>query len=330
MQGLTGGNVQIVDSLTRAGISDLQETLFAACRSLVLDRSRLEAPPYMPIDRCFVLKGVGTVVTGTLVRGELKVGQPVSLSSHPGEYRIRSLHNHNAVVSTITAGHRVGVHLNGLRLEDAQRGDVLIAPDYPCRSRSMNVTLDLLKGSSFSWKPGLRAHFLAGSFESECRLWGLVQSDGNTWAQVHLPSEACFYRGQRFILRSTNPLITVGGGTIVDIAPDRPRKVTEAEQHPERYFEIFHPTVFELAALARKWMWDKQDVPAGAVKTAPGLAWHSRLDDIVRANLASGSPVQRASLPNGPFRRFHPRSKSSRNTCTPISNRFSRTTSRTS
>ena len=292
-----GGSVQVVDSFTGGGIPELKETLFAACRSLNPDKTVLAAPPYLPIDRCFVLKGVGIVVTGTLVRGELKVGQSVALSSHPGEYRIRSLHNHNASVSTLTAGHRVGVQLNGLRLEDVERGDVLTAPEYPCRSRFLNVTLDLLKGSPFSWKPGQRAHFLTGASEMECRLWGLVHADTTAWVQVHLPREACFYRGQRFILRSTNPLVTVGGGTIVDIAPERPRKVTEAEQHRDRYFEIARPAVFELAALAKKWMWDQPEVPVGA-RIASGLAWSNRLDDLVRAKIdewigrANGEPAE--------------------------------------
>src|SRR5678810_482358 len=92
IERLTAGPVEIVDSLSKAGIPQLKETLFAACRSLSTDKSRIEASPYMPIDRCFVLKGVGTIVTGTLVRGALRVGQSVSLSSVGGEFRIRSLH----------------------------------------------------------------------------------------------------------------------------------------------------------------------------------------------------------------------------------------------
>ena len=298
MQRLTDGNPQIVDSLTRAGIPQLLENLFATCRSFDSGKSRIEALPYMPIDRCFVLKGVGTVVTGTLVRGELKVGESMSLSSHGGEYRIRSLHNHNAVVSNIPAGHRVGVHLHGLKLEDTQRGDVLVPPGYPFRSRYLNVTLDVLKESGFRWKPGLRAHFLAASFETECRMWGLVQSGTNTWVQIHLPEEACFYPGQRFILRSTNPLITVGGGTIVDIAPDRPRKITEPEQNRARYFDMSRPAVFELAALARKWMWEKQEAVPGGVRTASGLVWNTRMDDATDAKLsewiarAKGEPAE--------------------------------------
>jgi selenocysteine-specific elongation factor len=291
IQRLTPGPVEIVDSLTRTGIPQLKETLFAACRSIGSDRSRTEAPPYMPIDRCFVLKGVGTIVTGTLVRGQLKVGDSVALSSQGADYRIRSLHNHNALVESISAGHRVGVHLHGLKLDDACRGDVLISPEYRFRSRHINATIDLVSGSTFRWKPGLRMHFLAASFEMECRLWGFVQSGSRTWVQIHLPQEACFYPGQRFILRSTNPLLTVGGGTVVDIAPDRPRRVTDAEQQRDRYFEIFRPAVFETAALATKWMC-QPEFPDRDVLTASGLVWHRKMDELTLAKL--GEWIRRA------------------------------------
>ena len=275
VEQLTNLPVEIVDSRSRVGIPHLLETIFTACRSLGSDRSRAEALPYMPVDRCFVLKGVGAVVTGTLIRGELKEGDFVSISSHADAYRIRSLHNHNKVVAGIGAGHRVGVHLHGLKVEDVQRGDVLVPPDYPYRSRRLNAQIQLLKGARFDWKPGLRAHFLAASFEMECRLWGLAPSSTHTWIQIHLPREACFHPGQRFILRSTNPLVTIGGGTIVDIDPDRPRRVTEAEQDRARYFEASRPAVFELGALSKKWMCTPQDLQAQAIQTSAGLAWHA-------------------------------------------------------
>jgi selenocysteine-specific elongation factor len=238
----------------------------------------------MPIDRCFVLKGVGTVVTGTLIRGELREGDTVSLSSGPDHYRIRSLHNHNATVSHMPPGHRAGVHLHGLKTEDAKRGDVLVGAGYTWRSRYLNVQLELLSGTAFRWKPGLRSLFLAASFETECRLWGMVHSDNTTWCQIHLPDEACFYPGQRFILRSTNPLITIGGGTIIDIAPDRQRRVTEAELNRDRYFEVSRPTIYLAAALAKKWMCDVEDLPVNLRRKA-GLLWHPRFDELASAKI---------------------------------------------
>src|SRR5688572_12678338 len=80
VQGLIDAPILVADSMTKAGIPELRHALFDACRSLASDSSRVDAPPYMPVDRCFVLKGVGVVVTGTLVRGQLNVGDSVSLA----------------------------------------------------------------------------------------------------------------------------------------------------------------------------------------------------------------------------------------------------------
>jgi selenocysteine-specific elongation factor len=181
-------------------------------------------------------------------------------------------------VNRISAGHRVGVHLHGIKVDDVQRGDTLVAADYPYRSRSVNVELELLNGSTFRWKPGLRAHFLAASFEMECRIWGLVRSNGKIRAQLQLPQEACFYPDQRFILRSTNPLKTIGGGIVVDVAPDRPRRVTEPEQDRGRYLELSRPAVFKVASLARKWMCEEEEITGDELRRSAGLVWHTKLD----------------------------------------------------
>src|SRR5262245_28626828 len=68
IERLVPARAYVVDSLTSQGISELRDAIFDACRSLGSDKSHVEALPYLSIDRCFVLKGVGTVVTGTLVR----------------------------------------------------------------------------------------------------------------------------------------------------------------------------------------------------------------------------------------------------------------------
>jgi len=285
IENLLPQRVHVVDSLTRMGIPELLDGIFDACRLLGSEKSRVEALPYLPIDRCFVLKGFGAVVTGTLVRGTLREGDSVSITSQPVPYRIRSLHQHNQAIASISAGHRVGVHLQGLKADDVARGDVLVAEGYPCRSRYLNAQLQLLKGAALRWKPGLRAHFLAASFEMECRLWGLVESTDHFWVQIQLPREACFFAGQRFILRSTNPLITIGGGTVVDIAPDRPRRVTEPERSPKRYFELSKPAVFELTGLTKKWMCGPKELPSTDIRQAFGLIWHSKLDTLVASKL---------------------------------------------
>lgn len=296
--------VRLVDSLSGRGIPELREALFAACRSIARDPSKLDAPAYMPIDRCFVLKGVGAVVTGTLVRGRLETGAQIEVSSSPESWRIRSLHNHSTQVDNIGAGHRVGVHLHGIRADAIDRGDVLVAHDYPYRSDRINVELRLLEGKAFRLKHGLRALFLAASYEMECRLWGFAESSRGLWVQVQLPRETCFYPGQRFILRSTNPLATVGGGTIVDLYPDRARRITDGER---RFYETGDlvayvgtspAAIFEASELETRWMRPEgslfeearaSDVlrvtPARLGRRDVGLLWHRNLEQRALAEI---------------------------------------------
>ena len=106
---LSSCSPQVVDSISKRGIIALRETIFAACRNLVPKKSQSKGLVYMPIDRSFVVKGVGTVVTGTLTCGRFSRSDTVAISSGNGPCRIRSLHNHFKSVESITAGHRVGV-----------------------------------------------------------------------------------------------------------------------------------------------------------------------------------------------------------------------------
>lgn len=312
--GLGRFPTRVVDSVSGRGIDALREALFEACRSLETDPERLASPAFMPIDRSFVLKGVGTVVTGTLVRGRLEAGQSVETASAPGDaWRIRSLHNHNTQVPAIGAGHRVGVQLHGVRPGGVARGDILVAVDYPYRTDRLNAELRLLPGKTFRLKHGVRALFLAASYEMECRLWGTRESGGRLWTQVQLPQETCFYPDERFVLRSTNPLATIGGGLVRDLEPDRLRRITDAELALYAGGGLADYVrasggIFEVGDLETRWM-----RPAGSVSAAirndavlsatdarigkreVGLLWH---EDLTRralehlGGLASGAATE--------------------------------------
>jgi selenocysteine-specific elongation factor len=294
--GLGRFPTQVVDSVSGRGIDALRNALFEACRSLETDPERLNAPAFMPIDRSFVLKGVGTVVTGTLVRGRLEAGTSVETASAPGDaWRIRSLHNHNTQVAAIAAGHRVGVQLHGVRPGGVARGDILVAADYPYRSDRLNAELRLLPGKTFRLKHGVRALFLAASYEMECRLWGARESGGRLWAQVQLPQETCFYPEERFVLRSTNPLATVGGGIVRDLEPDRLRRLTDPELALYGGGDLADYVrasggIFEAGELEVRWMRPEGSVQAdvgkdpalGTTETRIGkrdvrLVWHEDL-----------------------------------------------------
>ena len=262
--------LHLVDSASGRGIAGLKQAIFTCCRDG--DDAEDRGLPYLPVDRVFSVRGIGTVVTGTLVRGRLAEGDHVAFAGQPGSWRVRSLHNHSAPVAEIGAGHRVGVNLAGLGADATRRGAVLVAPWHPYAGRFLNVRLRWVEGAPREWKHGVRLLFHAGSTEVECRLWGVEPEGSAAWAQVELRSELPFFPGQRFILRNTNPLTTVGGGEVLDLAPDRPRRLSPAERTAyalrERggawlaaYLEGAREPVLDLAALARRWM-----VPEGRLR----------------------------------------------------------------
>jgi selenocysteine-specific elongation factor len=263
--------LHVVDSLSGRGVQELTATILDACRDP--EPAGDPALPYLPVDRVFSVRGAGTVVTGTLVHGRLAEGDQVAVTSLPGSWRVRSLNNHHARVAAIGAGHRVGVNLAGVEPDAVRRGDVLVAPGHPHAGRFVNVRLRWVEGAPAEWRHGARLLFYAGCSEAECRLWGLVRdedagagaADDATWAQIELPRPAPFFPGQRFILRSTSPLATVGGGEVLDVAPDRPRRVTASERAAYALRARGEPAlaaylagggapVLDLGAVAARWM----------------------------------------------------------------------------
>jgi selenocysteine-specific elongation factor len=288
-----------VDSLSGRGIPELKQTLFATCREHA--EPDADELPYLPIDRVFSVRGAGTVVTGTLMRGRLAEGVRVALAPRAESWRVRSLNSHHTRVVEIGAGNRVGVNLSGVEVAAVRRGDTLVAADYPYVGRFLNVRLRLLESAPPAWKHGLRVLLYAGCFEVQCRVWGVTRDEGLVWAQVELPRELPFFPGQRFILRNTNPLTTIGGGEVLDLAPDRPRRVTPAERAAYRrrvrgepwlaaYLAGARDPVLDLAVLARRWMVPGAELgrqaatsaelrtTAGAPRGASTLVWRTELE----------------------------------------------------
>jgi len=291
--------LHIVDSHTGRGIDLLRDAIFdAAGGARARAAQKGVGEPYLPIDRVFSARGIGTVLTGTLVRGRLAVGDQLRLASQPDvPLRIRSLHQHHAAVATSEAGDRVGVNLAGRAPDAARRGDVLVGPAHPYRARFVNVRLQLLSQASGKPRHGGRMLFYAGCTEVECRLWGVSDEGAHCWAQIELPRELSFHSEQRFILRTNSPLTTVGGGQVVDIAPDRRRRVTSAERTAyaartqcARYLEAYvgeRGCPCDVSALATRWMVRPEDLLRDAAEAAalrvrrgdpttgaPALVWH--------------------------------------------------------
>lgn len=207
----------------------------------------------LAIDRCFTLKGAGTVVTGTAFSGELRVGDSLLLSPPATPVRVRSLRVHDAPAERGGAGQRIALALAGVDRDAVERGMWLLAPSLHAPLRRFDAQLRVLSG-----QPPLRhwtqVHLHLGAEDVPARVAlldaGEIVPGGEGWAQISVEREIGALAGDRFILRDAGARHTIGGGRVLDIFPPTRRK-----RSPER--------LAMLAALA-------DDDPGVALQLAAG------------------------------------------------------------
>ncbi|MCP4210659.1 MAG: selenocysteine-specific translation elongation factor [Halieaceae bacterium] len=190
--------------------------------------------PRLPIDRVFTISGFGTVVTGTLLDGSLRVGDEIVIM--PGELpgRIRGLQTHKTQFDITRPGSRVAVNLSGLHPLQVERGQVLSLPGVLKGSKRVDVRLRALADAPLL-RHNMEITFHSAAAEVMGRL-RLLEGDemtpgSETWAQVELRDPVAVARGDRYIIRRPSPSTTVGGGTVVDPTPRR--------RHRRRRPELF-------------------------------------------------------------------------------------------
>ncbi len=218
-----------VSSTTGAGITEFLAAVEAAVREAA-PRS-LTAPARLPVDRAFIVEGFGTVVTGTLWRGVLRVGDTVDVQPGDRAARVRSLEVHGRSVPEARAGQRTAVALHGLAREEVQRGDWVVAPGSIHTSQLLDARVRLLS-SAPPLKSGARVRVYLGASEVLGRVVFLEAPEGGgtrlapggtALVQVRLEEPIAADRGDLFVLRAYSPLVTLGGGTVLDAAPEKHR-----------------------------------------------------------------------------------------------------------
>ena len=219
--GLAGSPVIPVSAVFGEGIDALKEELERQTGLVRLKDEQL--PARLPIDRVFTLKGIGTVVTGTLWSGT--VGDTDHLELLPGGMgvRLRSLQVHDRSRDTVFAGERVAANLAGVSHGDVTRGDVLVTPGTFRPTHMVDASVTVLGDWKRPLRRGTRLRFHHGTREVMGRIYPLEGdrvSPGETRpAQLRLESVAVCAPGDRFIIRSYSPVTTIGGGTVVDAHP---------------------------------------------------------------------------------------------------------------
>jgi selenocysteine-specific elongation factor len=220
---LAGAEVVAVSAVTGSGLAALLEKLDQLLERVPAKRDIGRAR--LPVDRVFVMAGFGTVVTGTLVDGGLKVGQEVEILPSGLRARIRGLQTHKQKLESTPPGGRVAVNLGGVRSDDLRRGDVLCLPGQLESSWAIDAQLRLLRSAPRPLKHNAEVEFFSGSAQimAHVRLLNdeIIQPGQEGWVQFRLAQPCALVRGDRFVIRLPSPSLTIGGGAVVDPVPRR-------------------------------------------------------------------------------------------------------------
>jgi selenocysteine-specific elongation factor len=224
---LEGAPIISVSATTGAGLDDLRAALTKIAAAIrAKDASRHAR---LPIDRSFSMRGHGAVVTGTLIAGTLAVHDEVELYPSGKRARVRGLQVHNSAVDRAHAGERTAVNLAGVDSAEARRGMILAPPDLFRATKQVDCSFELLN-AAHPLKHRAPVHFHAGTaeVEAEARLISsLTPMRPGTRAHVRflLREPLLILPGDRFIVRMFSPVVTIGGGVVLDTAaPPRIRR----------------------------------------------------------------------------------------------------------
>ena len=278
---LDSAPVVAVSARTGEGLDDLRAELL---RLSLAAPSRARGLPFrLLVDRSFVIKGFGTVVTGTLVAGGIEKEAEVEIFPLGRKVRVRGIQVHNQAAAMAVAGQRTALNLAGIEAAEVSRGMSLAAPDLFEITGRLDCVLTLLP-SARPLKNRSRVHFHSGTSETLAEI-ALVESrelrpGERAFAQLRLAERGLYLPGDRFIIRQFSPVITIGGGTVLDNQPERHRSgdphvrevLEKLEQEPESRLEVLMRDLGEstVARLAARTGWSTEEVVRRAHGTADG------------------------------------------------------------
>jgi selenocysteine-specific elongation factor len=213
-------SIVAVSTLSGAGLDDLKQALVQAAAEVpARDASALAR---LPIDRVFTMKGFGVVVTGTLVSGTIRKEDELEVFASGQRVRVRGIQVHGQAAAQALAGQRTALNLTGVTMQELARGMVLASPLTFHATSRLDVSLTLLP-SAKPPKDRARVHLHAYTFETIATfvLFGQKQiSPGETArAELRLAEPTLLLPADRFIVRQFSPVVTIGGGVVLDASP---------------------------------------------------------------------------------------------------------------
>ncbi len=218
-----------VSSRSGAGLDELKLQLARLAQQAV--EKRREGPFRLPVDRVFTVPGFGTVVTGTLLSGEIAVGDELEILPSGREGRVRGIQAHGIKGDKGQAGQRLAVNLQGIDLDQVHRGDVVTPRGVFHATRTVDVRLDYLPSAPRELKHRTTVRLHSATYEVPTQVILLdrdtLQPGDSAYVQLRLKEPALLLSGDSYLLRAFSPQVTVGGGITLDPAPPRRRRRNE-------------------------------------------------------------------------------------------------------
>ncbi|MCX8116331.1 MAG: selenocysteine-specific translation elongation factor [Desulfobacterota bacterium] len=182
----------------------------------------------LPVDRVFVMKGFGTVVTGTVVSGNILLGETVEILPLGKEAKVRTIQVHNQPTEKAEAGQRAAINLQGLEASEINRGDVLVRPKTLDTTRTVDVYLEHLPNATKPLKHRTTLRFHIGTNLATATIYLMDREElppgEATFAQLRLDRPIVALPQDRFVIRGSSAIQTCGGGVILDNHPEKHKR----------------------------------------------------------------------------------------------------------
>jgi selenocysteine-specific elongation factor len=248
-------------ALTGQGLPELLAALDASLAPLTAAETEAgkavlqvdQRRPRLPVDRVFSITGFGTVVTGTLQDGPLRIGQEVQIYPGNQRARVRTLQAHKQSVEEGKPGGRLAANLAGVAKNEIARGDVLALPGTLLPTIALDAHLEVIAGTPRPLPHNAELELYVGAAEVPVRVLLLNQAEirpgAAGWAQLRLKRPLALLRGDRFILRVPSPSMTIGGGEVVEPWARRHRRYDPSVIHRLEQLAEENPDMVVLATL---------------------------------------------------------------------------------
>ncbi|MEG0250146.1 MAG: selenocysteine-specific translation elongation factor [Peptostreptococcus sp.] len=220
---LEGSDIIRVDSLSKRGIPELIQKIDEMSDEVEEKNNHL--PARLNIDRVFSIKGFGTVVTGTIIEGQIKLNDELEIYPRAKKAVVRNIQVHGNNEEEAFAGQRTAINLANIKVNDIERGDILAAPDSLLESMMIDVKIKLLNHEGCKIENWDRLKLYHGTREILCRAVPLekeiMKAGDEGFVQLRLEEKIVCKKQDPFVIRTYSPMDTIGGGVIIDVSKEK-------------------------------------------------------------------------------------------------------------